>query len=397
MTLVKIRSIRAREILDSRANFTLEVEVTTDSGRYSAGVPSGASRGRYEAVVLDADAAAANVNKRIASELKGKNPANQAEIDHLLIDLDGSRDKSNLGANAITGVSMAICRAGAASQKLPLYQYIEKFSRLPMSGKLPRPVFNMINGGVHATNVLDFQEFMVAPQANSVKKSLQIASDIYQKLRKKLGKNVGDEGGFAPPIHFPEEAIELILTAAKDLGLQKSIKIAVDAAASQFYREGKYKTGMGVFTREGLLNYYAELIKKYPIIFLEDPFHEEDWPGFTSITKQFGKKISIIGDDLLVTSPRRVKEAKEKDACNGLILKVNQIGTVSETVEAAGLAQSMGWKIIVSHRSGETNDDFIADLAVGLGADFLKAGAPARGERVAKYNRLLKIEEEFNY
>lgn len=400
MTAPKIKSVKARKILDSRANFTLEVEVTTDIGIYFAGVPAGASRGKHEAAVLDADVAVENVNKRIAPELKGKNPAKQAEIDYLLINLDGSPDKSNLGANATVGVSMAICRAGAAAKKLPLYQHIEEFSRHfrhRESGKLPRPAFNMINGGVHATNGLDFQEFMIVPQVNTVKESLQIAANIYQKLRNDLGKNVGDEGGFAPAIRFPEEAIGLILNAANNLGLQKKIKIALDAAASQFYVEGKYKTTMGIFTREGFLNYYSELVKKYPVIsIVEDPFDEEDWQGFSEITKKFGKKIAVIGDDLLTTNSKRIREAKEKKACNGLLLKVNQIGTVTEAVEAGNLAKSLGWKLTVSHRSGETNDAFIADLAVGLGADFLKSGAPARGERVAKYNRLLKIEEEIN-
>lgn len=391
----KIRSLTARKILDSRANFTLEVEITTDAGKYLAGVPAGVSRGKHEAVAVDADTAIENIKKRIASELIGKDSSHQSEIDHLLIDLDGSRDKSNLGANTLAGVSMAVCRAGAAEKKLPLYKHINTtfVAAAPNVVWLPKPAFNVINGGAHATNGLDFQEFMIVPQTDSIIDSLQIASAIYQKLRAKLGKNVGDEGGFAPSVRFPEEAIELILTAAKNLNLQKKIKIGIDAAASQFYQDGKYKVS-SLLTREGLLNYYVDLVKKYPIIFIEDPFQEEDWLGFANVTKKIGKEVVIVGDDLLVTNTDRIQEAEEKDACNGLILKINQIGTVTEAIEAADLARSMGWKLIVSHRSGETNDDFIADLAVGISADFIKAGAPARGERVAKYNRLLKIAEE---
>lgn len=394
MSLTKIKSIRARKIIDSRANFTLEVEVATDGGRYVAGAPAGASRGKYEAVAIEIDAAIENVNKRIAPELKGKDPAQQVEIDRLLIDLDGTSNKANLGANAIAAVSMAICKTGAGTKSMPLWKHIAETCKTKPA--MPLSAFNIVEGGAHAGTALVFQEFMAIV---ALRKAVSLYGTLKEVIAGRYGKtaiNVGDEGGFTPPLSFPEEAIELILTAASKIGLREKIKIAIDVAASQFYKNGKYKTNMGTFTQEGLMNYYAKLIKKYPIISIEDPFHEEDWHGFAKMTDKFGKKISIIGDDLLVTNPKRIREAKEKNACNGVIVKVNQIGTVSEAAEAANLAKSAGWKVIVSHRSGETNDDFIADLAVGLGADFIKAGAPARGERVAKYNRLLKIEEEFN-
>lgn len=394
MPLTKIKSIRARKIIDSRANFTLEVEVATDGGRYVAGAPAGASRGKYEAVAIEIDAAIENVNKRIAPELKGKDPAQQVEIDRLLIDLDGTSNKANLGGNAIAAVSMAICKTGAGTKSMPLWKHIAETCKTKPA--MPLPAFNIVEGGAHAGTALVFQEFMAIVALGKAVRLYGTLKEVIAGRYGKMAVNVGDEGGFAPPLSFPEEAIELILTAASKIGLREKIKIAIDVAASQFYKNGKYKTNMGTFTQEGLMNYYAELIKKYPIISIEDPFHEEDWQGFAKMTDKFGKKISIIGDDLLVTNPKRIREAKEKNACNGVIVKINQIGTVSEAAEAANLAKSAGWKVIVSHRSGETNDDFIADLAVGLGADFIKAGAPARGERVAKYNRLLKIEEEFN-
>ncbi len=419
---LEIKNIEAREILDSRGNPTVEVELACDFGIFKAQVPSGASRGEREAAELRDGGeryygkgvlrAVKNVNQIIAPKLKGKDVAKQKEIDRLMIGLDGTKNKSKLGANAIVGVSMACCRAGAASQKIPLWKYINKTYRGRASVCLPKPCFNIINGGVHAGNELDIQEFMVVPQFKKFSENLRIGSEIYHELKKiikdkysNLATNIGDEGGFAPPIQVPETAILLILRAAKKLGYQNKVKIALDCAASQFYRQApldsKHLTGQGeyrmrtrVFTREGLVRYYLDLIKKYPIFSLEDPFGEEDWLGFQAITQKAGERILIIGDDLLVTNPERIREAHQKKACNGLLLKVNQIGTVSEAIEAAELARSYGWKIMVSHRSGDTCDDFISDLAVGIGADFIKSGAPCRGERVAKYNRLLKIEEE---
>ena len=433
----KIKNIKARKILDSRGNPTVEVELETDLGKFLASVPSGASKGKYEAMELrdGLDArpsreaggpvlgkryhgmgvlkAVKNVNEIIGPKLIGEDTANQTKIDEILINLDGTENKAKLGANAILPVSMAVCRAAAAAKNLSLYQHInEIYTGLtcvkltpvrPVS--LPIPCFNVINGGAHAGNDLDVQEFMIVPQKMSFSENLQVASEIYHQLKeileKKFGKlatNLGDEGGFAPPIRFPQEAIELILEAAKKLNYE--VKIILDVAASQFFKNGKYRMKIGVFSREGLLNYYSDLIQKYPIMGLEDPFSEDDFAGWKMLNSKFlipNSKFLIIGDDLTVTNPRRIKMAKEKEDCNAMILKINQIGTITEALEAAKLAKSFGWKIIVSHRSGETNDDFISDLAVGIGADFIKAGAPARGERVAKYNRLLKIEEELRW
>jgi len=324
------------------------------------------------------------------------------------LELDGTENKSRLGANATCGVSLSVCRAGAAFQKLPLYEYIARIYRGLTSVKntFPRPCFNVINGGAHAGNELDVQEFMLAPQGISFSQNLQIASEVYHQLKEilarkfgKLATNLGDEGGFAPPIKSAEEAIEIILEAAKKLNYDGKIKLILDVAASQFFSKGRYRLEKKktAFTREEFLNYEQNLLKKYPIIGLEDPFAEDDLEGWKKISSKFkvqSSKLLIIGDDLLATNPKRIKEAQRKKACNAMILKINQIGTVSEALEAAKLAKSYGWKIMVSHRSGETNDDFISDLAVGISADFIKSGAPARGERLAKYNRLLKIEEE---
>jgi enolase len=423
MPKFKIKSIKAREILDSRGNPTIEVELETDFGKFWASVPSGASKGKYEAVELRDGGkryngkgvlkAIKNINKIIAPRLKGREVKKQREIDELLIKLDGTKNKSKLGVNAILAVSMAVCRAGANAKNLPLWKYINQLAENG-SPNMPRPCFNVIEGGVHAGNELDFQEFLIIPGAKPFQNSLQIASEIYQELKNlikekyiDLAINLGDEGGFAPPVRVPEEALNLILEAAKNLNYQNKIKIVLDIAASQFYEEKEYKTKFGVFTSEDLLKYYLDLIKKYPIIGLEDPFAEDDLAGWRKLNLKIDSSICkkllalthesfclIIGDDLLATNPKRIKMAKEKELCNAMIIKPNQIGTVTETIGAVKLAKGFGWKIIVSHRSGETNDDFISDFAVGAGADFIKAGAPARGERVAKYNRLLKIAEE---
>jgi len=413
----KIKSIKAREILDSRGNPTVEVELETDFGKFLASVPSGASKGKYEAVELRDGGkryhgmgvlkAVRNVNEIIGPKLIGKDPACQKEIDDLMVELDGTENKAKLGANAICGVSMSVCRAGAAAKNLPLWKYIPNLLIYEIN-RIPKPCFNVINGGAHAGNELDFQEFMVVPQDELFSENLRIGKEIYRKLEeilfKKYGKEgiqLGDEGGFAPPIKFPEEAIELILEAAKNLGYENKIKIILDVAASQFFKNGKYKMKIGVFTREGLMRYYEKLIKNYPILGLEDPFAEDDWEVWQMLMSDVNikgqrPKLLIIGDDLTATNPKRIKIAKEKNACNSMILKINQIGTVTEALEAVKLAKSFGWKIVVSHRSGETNDDFISDFAVGIGADFIKAGAPAKKERMTKYNRLLEIEEELH-
>ena len=392
-----IKEIKGREILDSRGNPTIEVEVQTRFGSFFSQVPSGASKGKYEAKELrdggkryDGQGvlkAVRNINTVISSKLKGKDPADQEEVDLLLNKIDGTKDKSRMGANALVGVSMAVCRAGA--EKTPLYKYIAKLAGNKSKLFLPVPCFNIINGGAHAGNELDIQEFMIAFPKKSYSQSLQAASETYHELKKELkkkdfGTNIGDEGGFAPCFKKPEQALDIIMK------VNKNAKIILDCAPSQFYKNGKYIMKMGTFGREELLKYYLYLIKKYPILAIEDPFAEEDWQAWENIPSN----LLIIGDDLLTTNTERIKIAHERNACNGLLLKVNQIGTITEALEAWKLAKSFGWKIMVSHRSGDTCDNFIADLAVGIGSDFIKSGAPARGERVSKYNRLLRIEED---
>jgi len=418
----KIKKIKAREILDSRGNPTVEVELETDFGKFFASVPSGASKGKCEAVELKdggkryfgkgVKKAIKNVNEIISKKLRGFDVTKQKEIDQVLIELDGTENKSKLGANAICPVSLAVCKAGAQAKNLPLYKYIRtlynilntEYAIRNTQYEIPRPSFNIINGGAHAGNDLDFQEFMVCPKGKNFAENLRIGVEVYQKLKeiiaKKYGKlatNLGDEGGFAPPIEDPEVAIKLILEAVKKLNYQDKISIILDVAASQFFDGKKYKTKIGSFSGKELASFYLKLIKKYPIEAIEDPFSQDDftsWKNFSSQLTASSLQLTVIGDDLTVTNPKRIKMAKEKGLCNGIIVKINQIGTVTEAIEAAKLAKSFGWKIMVSHRSGETTDDFISDFAVGILADFIKSGAPARGERVVKYNRLLKIEEE---
>jgi enolase len=393
----KIKNIEAREIKDSRGNPTVEVELETEKGVFVASCPSGASTGKNEAKTVETQKAVENVNKIIAAKLKGKNPENQKEIDELM-------DK-NLGANAVLPVSMAVCRAGAAANKLSLYQYIFNLSHSYASEggsekeaiKIPLAMFNILNGGRHAKNGLDIQEFMIIPQKKTFAENLILCSKIFENLRELIIKDfskehleLGDEGGFAPPIKTAEQALYLLKSVSAGLG----VSFGIDCAASEFFKNGKYNLGGRELTRAELLGFYEELIKEFEIVSIEDPFSEEDWNGFEDIVRQLGNKITVVGDDLTTTNIKRIKEAHSKNACNGVILKLNQIGTVSETIEAAELAKSYGWKTIVSHRSGETMDDFIADLAVGLRADFLKAGSPAKPERMVKYNRLLEIENE---
>jgi len=408
-----IKSLQARKILNSRGEFTVEVELETNKGVFLSSCPSGASRGKNEAVAVEPSKAVDNVNEIIAPKLKGELEGRQKEIDEMLIELDGTKDKANLGANAILPVSIAVCRAGAAAQGLPLYQYLEYLEtrsrpaepdaeldagRDRVSTSLPIPCFNIINGGVHSGSDLEIQEFMVVPNKGFFSENLKAGVQIYQELKKTLIKvfgkraiNVGDEGGFVPPISMEKEALDLLKTVIRG---ERDIEIGLDCAASQFYKNESYSLDSIVFTPEGLLGFYRDLTKRYPIVFLEDPFAESDWDSFQEITKRVGKEITIFGDDLLTTNIERMREAKKRGACSGAVIKPNQIGTVTETLEAIKIARSFGWKIMVAHRSGETSDDFIADLAVGAGADFIKAGAPARSERNAKYNRLLKIENE---
>jgi enolase len=401
----KIKSIFAREILDSRGNPTVEVDLKTDSGVFTSSVPSGASTGINEAKEIRDGGeryhgkgvlkAVGNVNNIISKELEGEDVLNQEKIDNKMIEIDGTKDKSNLGANAILGVSMASMRAAAFLKGIPLYKYIaDIFGNDSLF--LPRPSFNILNGGAHAANNLDIQEFMIAPLENRFSESLRISSEVYHDLGKIIyekysSKGIGDEGGFAPPLENTKEALNLILESLKDY---QKVGIAVDCAASQFFSDGKYNLDGSLFNREELIEYYESLIKDYPIFSFEDPFEEEDWDGFKDFNQKLGSRIQIIGDDILSTNPERIKKAHDLNCCNSLLLKLNQIGTLTEAIEAARLAKSFNWKIMVSHRSGETCDNFISDFAVGIGSEFIKSGAPARGERTSKYNRLLKIEEE---
>lgn len=409
-----IKSIKARQILDSRGNPTVEVECTVGAGIFTSSVPSGASTGKREAIELRDGGekfggkgvlkAIKNISEIIAPKLIGMDACEQRQIDELMDEMDGTENKSNLGANAILPVSMAICRAAAAALNQPLYGHIADLAQNRNSLFIPKGFFNIINGGAHAGTDLDFQEFMIVPNSESFAENLRIASETYYKLKKILIEsyspaaiNVGDEGGFAPAINFPEVALGLIAKAIERAKFYGKININLDVAASQFCckdKIGYYKTQMGVMNREDFINYYEDLLNNYPIIGIEDPFAENDWEGFAAITARLGKRIMIIGDDLLVTNKKYIKEANEKLACNAALLKLNQIGTITECIVSANAAKANGWKTIVSHRSGETTDDFIADLAVGIGADGIKSGAPARGERLAKYNRLLKIEED---
>ncbi|KKQ68285.1 MAG: phosphopyruvate hydratase [Candidatus Nealsonbacteria bacterium RIFCSPLOWO2_12_FULL_39_31] len=410
-----IKDIKARKILDSRGNHTVEVKLETDNGFFVASCPSGASTGKNEAVALPAEKAIENINKIIVPQLLGKDETNQEEVDNLMIELDGTENKSKLGANAILAVSMAICRAGSKTNGLPLYCYISQLSEnIQYKGgishcscnrrcspdidcKLPSPCFNIINGGVHGRNNLEIQEFMIIPQGESFEKNLEIGKVVYKKLKiilkNKFGERgivIADEGGFSPPIFNDIEALDFVVEAIGDY----NVKIGLDCAASQFFFDGKYKIDNKLFDRNGLIEFYGNIVGKYPIISIEDPFAEDDCGGFKLMMKNFGDKIIIVGDDFLTTNIERIKKAKEAGACNGAIIKPNQIGTISETIEAGRLIKSFGWKAVISHRSGETMDDFIADLAVGFGAYFIKSGAPAKKERMVKYNRLVEIDRE---
>lgn len=406
----KILSIKARQILDSRGLPTIECNLKTKDGVFTSKVPSGASTGSHEALELRDGGkafhgkgvlkAVKNINTKIALKLKGKDCTNQDNIDQVMLDLDGTANKRKLGANAILAVSMAACRAGASALNAPLYKYIAHlYDNKKLS--MPVPSFNVINGGKHAGNKLDVQEYMIMPtRAKSFAKAVQIASETYHTLKKLLehhyGKsaiNVGDEGGFAPPMDGVEEPFEFLTNALMQNGYNKKVDFAIDAAATEFFRHGKYYLDGSELSPDELLETYGDLVERYPLKSIEDPFQEEDFEQFAKITKAL-KKTQIVADDLTVTNPKRVQKAMVLGSANCLLLKVNQIGTVTEALQAAQLAQKDKWKIMVSHRSGETTDDFIADLAVGMGSAFIKAGAPCRGERLAKYNRLIQIEED---
>ncbi len=415
-----MNKITAKEILDSNQKPTIEVELETDLGRFKASVPSGVSTGKYEAVELrDKDGgvkkALANINGLIGPALEKEDLSNQKIIDDILIKLDATNNKARLGANALLAVSIAVCRAGAAIKKTFLYQYILQLAGIRPPIEFPMPSFNMIEGGRHSAiffgSALAFQEFMVIPQKETYKENLELGQKIYQKLKpileKKYGKDqvkLSKEGAFSGPIKETAEALDLLLEAIEKAGGKDAVKIAIDAAASEFSlarrsdfamwgEPGDYKIDGKVIFKKQLLEYYKNLSEKYPIISIEDPFLDEDFESFAEIKKMIGDKVIIFGDDLTTSNIQRIKTAYNKKACSGLTLKPNQIGTVSETIEAAKWAKSFGWKIMVANRAGETEDDFIADLAVGIEADFIKSGAPFPKERMAKYNRILEIEK----
>ena len=408
-TTVKIKSLKAKEILDSKGMPTVEVKLKTDLGIFEASAPSGVSTGKYEAVELRDDdgkgvkKAVENVEKIIAPVLEKEDLIDQKRADNILIQLDGTKNKSRLGSNAILPVSIAVCRALAKLEEIPLYKYIRKVRNSELEVRnwhMPLPSFNMIEGGKHTHSKnsnqtkLAFQEFMVMPQSGSFKENLEIGKRIYGKLKEILKKKfkkteLSAEGAFAAPVNT-FEALDLIVEA----GRGENIKIAIDAAASNFYQDNKYEFEGRAISKEDLGEIYREITPRYPVISIEDPFFEEGFEDFAELKLKLNNKILIIGDDLTVSNIERIKTAQEKNACSGLILKPNQIGTITETLEAANLAKSFGWKIMVSNRGGETEDDFIADLAVGVGAEFIKSGAPYPKERMAKYNRLVKIERE---
>ncbi len=406
-----IDNIKAREILDSRGNPTLEVEIELSDGTVGrAAVPSGASTGKYEAVELrDGSSrfnglgvlkAIANVNEHIATAIIGMPAADQTAIDHKLIELDGTTNKSRLGANAILGTSLAVAQAAANLLDTPLYRYLGGANAYT----LPVPMMNILNGGKHASTSTDFQEFMVVPAgASSFRHALQIGTEVYHCLKgvledKGLDTNVCDEGGFAPALASNKQAIEEVLSAIEKAGYKpgKDCFIALDPAASEFYRDGRYilsREGASLSTNE-MVDYYAKWVSSYPLISIEDGLAEDDWDGWQLLTEKLGTKIQLVGDDLYATNVNRLSKGISLKASNSILIKPNQIGTLTETIAAIKMAQQAGWTAIVSHRSGETEDTTIADLAVGLNTGLIKAGAPCRSERTAKYNRLLRIEDE---
>lgn len=405
----KIIDVKAREILDSRGNPTVEVSVFTENGSVGVfSVPSGASTGKREALELrDNDhryfgkgvlKAVNNVNSILGPSIVGEEVVNQKKIDQILLDLDGTPNKSNLGANAILGVSIACLKAAAKDAGMSIYKYLNK-----REAKIPFCMFNILNGGKHASNNLDIQEFMIVPKFNTFSEGLRAASEVFHSLKgilldKGFQTTVGDEGGYAPDLSNNEEALSIIIKSIETAGYEpgKNVFIALDVAASSFYnsQSDTYNIDNTNMTREELLNYYVELVKKYPIISIEDPFDEEDYLGFKMITDSLGKKISIVGDDLFVTNKDLLQKGINEGLCNAILIKPNQVGSFYETLETIVLAKQNKYTCVMSHRSGETTDTFIADAAVALNIPFMKSGSVSRGERLAKYNRLLEIEEE---
>ena len=408
----KIKKIRAREVLDSRGNPTIEVDLTTDSCCAKAIVPSGASTGIHEVLELrDNDMkrysgkgvlkAVDNVNKIIARKLIGHDCSKQREIDNILLELDGTEHKNKLGANAILGVSMAACKLGAAVKGENLYEHIAKLGN-NKKFLLPVPQMNIINSGRHVGVEHDIQEHMILPFgfkkfSHAIRAGVETYNALKKILRETYGAKetlLGDEGGFSPHVLHIERRLDLMLNAIKEAGYSGKIKLGLDCAASEFFENGKYKINHSSYSTQELVDFYSRLAKKYPIVSIEDGMAQDDWEGWSMMQNRLGRKLQIVGDDLLVTNVQRIKKAVDGRSCNALLLKVNQIGTVTESIDAANLSFKSKWNVIVSHRSGETEDSFIADLAVGLGASQSKFGAPARSERTAKYNRLLRIEEE---
>ena len=407
-----IEFIEAREILDSRGNPTVEVEALLDDGSFAvAGVPSGASTGAFEAVELrDGDKsryggkgvrqAVENVNESIYKEVVGWDATDQRGLDQAMIELDGSKNKANLGANAILGVSLAVARAAAESAELPLYKYLGG----PTANLLPVPMMNILNGGAHADSNVDIQEFMIAPiGAESFAEAMRMGSEVYQALKKvlkdkKLATGLGDEGGFAPNLESNRAALDLIEEAIKAAGYKPGadVALALDVAASSFVSDGKYKFEGGLKSSAEMIEYYEQLVADYPLVSIEDPLDEEDWDGWAVFTQRLGDKVQVVGDDLFVTNVERLQRGIDDQSANALLVKVNQIGSLTETIDAVTLAHRNGFATMMSHRSGETEDTTIADLAVALGCGQIKSGAPARGERVAKYNQLIRIEEELD-
>lgn len=416
----EIQDVFGREILDSRGNPTVEVEVLAEGGIVGrAAVPSGASTGKYEAVELrdgeerygglGVSQAVHHINTILADAIIGENVLQQSQIDKILLRADGTKNKSNLGANAILGVSMAVAKTAAMSVHLPLYRYLGGIR----GNKLPVPMMNVLNGGCHADNTVDLQEFMIMPVGTAdFSAGLQMCAEIYHKLKKiikgrGLSTGVGDEGGFAPDLPDAETVLDLLCEAVEAAGyrIKEDICIALDAAASELYDEDRNvyhfpgesrMQGRTVErTTEEMIEYYKSLTEKYPIISIEDGLNEEDWTGWQKLTKELGSKIQLVGDDLFVTNPERLKKGIELGAGNAILIKVNQIGTLTEAFEAIEIAQKAGYRTVISHRSGETEDTMIADIAVACGAGQIKTGAPCRTERVAKYNQLLRIEEHF--
>ncbi len=410
--MTTITTLHARQILDSRGNPTLEADCTLSDGSFGrAAVPSGASTGTHEALEMrdgdkskylgkSVEKAVANVNGPIAKALAGKPVADQKTVDQIMLDLDGTPNKSKLGANAILGASMAVAKARAASEKQSLWKSLAQQFGTKDATLLPTPMMNVINGGAHADSGLSFQECMIVPtDFKTFSDALRAGAEVFHALKKILKDKghvtaVGDEGGFAPHVKDSDEALGVLMEAIEKAGYKGKIQLALDCAANEFYKDGKYTVDGKAYTSAELVEFYGKLIAKYPIVSIEDGFAEDDWEGFGMMNAKFGSKLQLVGDDLFVTNTERVKKGIEKKVANSVLIKLNQIGSVSETVATIQMCQAAGWTAVASHRSGETEDAFIADLAVGLRTGQIKTGSLSRTDRVAKYNQLLRIEEE---